>query len=189
MKKLIPLMLVVLCAAVGGMGGAALVKTGPVARIGPFYTSSAAWDSATALQPGGRVVYFIAADSEKIGDVVYISSVNHVSKSSTIANYNAIAGVVVGGARVNMQASIQASDVGTLVATANQRVIVLREGRTWVKADAADSLRAGARVQPSTTVAGATMNLATIDSLGRVFGKMITTGAASAVALAEINVR
>lgn len=191
MKRFIPLVLIVLCAAfVGGVGAIAVVKTGPVARLGPFYTSSAAWDSATGLQPGGRVIYFISADSEKIGDVVYISSVNHVSKSATIANYNAVAGVVVGGARVSMLASIQAADVGTLAATANQRVIVLRQGRTWVKADAADSLRAGALIQPSTTVAGAAMNKGSaLDSLYRVIGKMVTTGAASATALAEINVR
>lgn len=168
-----------------------VVTTANVQRVGPHFSSAARWDSVTGGQAGGLVVYALAADSEKIGDVVYWSSDNHVSKSATIADYNAIAGVVVGGARQSMRPSYVAADVGTLAATANQRIIILKEGRAWVANDTvAAGITAGTRIQPSIYVAGKVKAAASsIDSLARTFGRIVIGGAASTTVLADITVK
>lgn len=168
----------------------ATVTTRAVQRIGPFYTSTIAFDSTTGGQPGGDTRIYLATDSTKVGDAVYISAANTIAKSTTAANYNAVAGIVVGGTRTSMNASIVAADVGTLAATANQRVIVLRHGRTWVANDAGGTLSAGALIVPSVTTAGkVVVKPAAIDSLYRVIGKVPIGGSASTTVLAEINVR
>jgi hypothetical protein len=190
MKKIFSLTALVLCAALLGAGTAAVVTTSPVARLGPFYVSSAPWDSTTAGQPGGRVVFALAADSERIGNVVYYSANNAVSNSATLANYNAIAGVVVGGSRTNMAASRAAADVGTLAATANQRLIILKQGRTWIPVDTTTGgLAAGVLVMPSLVAGKAKAKSSVLDSLSRVYGKIVVGCAASATCLADINVK
>lgn len=189
MKKLKAGVLVLLVIATAAFTSV-VVTTANVQRIGPHYTSSAAWDSAAGNQAGGRVVYALAADSEKIGDVVYWSGNNAVSKSATLANYNAIAGVVVGGARQSMRPSYVAADVGTLAATANQRIIILKEGRAWVQNDTVTGgITAGTRIIPS-LVAGKIKAASTaIDSAGRVLGRIVVGGAASTTVLADVVVK
>jgi hypothetical protein len=189
MKKVFALAALVFCAGLLG-AGTAMVTLSPVAKLGPFFASSAPYDSATAGQPGGRVVFALAADSEKVGNVVYYSADNKVSVSGTLANYNTIAGVVVGGTRTSNRASRAAADVGTLAATANQQVIVLKQGRTWIPVDTATGgLAAGVTVMPSLITGKARAKPAYLDSLNRVYGKIVVGCAASATCLADINVR
>lgn len=187
MKKLLLLGLVIVATAFTS----AFVTVANVSRIGPHFTSTAAWDSVTGAQAGGRVEYALATDSVKIGDVVYWASANHVNKSTTLADYNAIAGVVVGGARQSMRTSYVSADVGTLAATAQQRVIILKAGRAWVANDTVVAgLSAGDRISPSIYVAGKVKAPTTaIDTAGRVFGRVVTAAAASATVLADINVK
>jgi len=189
MKRIKAVLLLGLMVAVSAF--TALVTTANVQRIGPHWTSSAAWDSAAGNQAGARVVYALAADSVKIGDVVYWSSGNHVNKSATLADYNTIAGVVVGGARQSMKTSYVAADVGTLAATANQRVVIAKEGRVWLANDTvAAGVAAGSRVSPSIYVAGKVKNPTTaIDTAGRVFGRFVMAGALSSTVLADIIVK
>jgi hypothetical protein len=177
-----------------GMGaGYALptLTTYPILRLTPFYTSNIAWVGSTGGQVGGRINFFIAADSLKIGDVVYITTLDSVTKSTTIANYNTIAGVVVGGTRSSSQASVASADVGTLCATAGQTVYVLKQGRTWMANDSmAAGITGGALVKPSIYNAGKIgLKGAALDSLNRVIGRAVFAAAASTTVLVDVNIK
>jgi len=144
-----------------------------VSRVGGYTTSSVAWDSATGAAVGGDARYYISADSEKVGSVVYLSGANAVSKSATLANYNAVAGVVVGGAKTNMLTDVGRADVGTLAAIANQRVWVVKCGRVWVVSDSAAAV--GTIVIPSVATAGRVhAKPALIDTNYRALGRVVT---------------
>ena len=165
-----------------------LATTVPVRVIGPFFTSTTAFDSATGAQWGCRVQYYIASDSVRIGQIVYHSGHNTVAASATLANYNKIAGVVVGGTRTNMQASVTVADTSTLAATANQRAIVCYSGRYWVL-DSAGGDGPGIVLRPSGTAGRAAAALAAIDSNSRNFGRVIDTIIGGKTGLVQINVR
>lgn len=164
-----------------------LVTTVGVRIVGPYFTSPVAFDSTSANQVGGRVQYYLAADSCRIGQVVYMSSKNNVKPSATVADYNAVVGVVVGGTRTSMQASIALADTSTLAATIGQRVIVLKQGRTWVLNSAA-GIGPGIQVIPTTTAGRMGARTTAIDSLRRIFGKMVDTAVSGKAALVDINV-
>lgn len=164
------------------------VTKASVTRIAGFYTSTVAWDSATGGAVGGSTQLYIAADSEKVGNVVYFSANNTVSKSATLANYNAIAGVVVGGASQNQQALTARADVGQLAATANKRVWVTKCGRAWMIADSA--VTAGNQVIPSVLTAGQLhAKPALIDTNNRTFGRVVLTAAAAGTTLVNVCVK
>lgn len=171
-----------------------LLTTVPVRVLGPFYTTPVAWDSTSSLQVGCHVQYYLSAtnDSPRIGQAVYVSAKNTVSHSATLANYNAIAGIVVGGTRTSMQASYVVGDTSTLVATTGQRVIVCDEGRAWVLVDTGPGVAPGLAVQPSTRAGMAgrlTTKAAPIDSLSRVFGRLVDTAIAGKAVLVQVRVR
>lgn len=166
------------------------VTTYPVARNIPFYTSNVAFDSTTGSQPGGFVRLAVADDSLKIGDVVYWSGQSAVTKSATLVKYDSLAGVVVGGTKQQLGASIAKADVGTLAAAPNERVWVLSQGRTWVPNDANGTLVTGSSVIPSNATAGAVeIRTTAIDTFYRVIGKVITGGLASTTVLISVNVK
>lgn len=165
-----------------------LATTVPVRYLGPFFTSPVAFDSATGAQFGGQVQYYIASDSVRIGQIVYHSGHNTVATSATLANYNKIAGVVVGGYRTNMQASVAVADTSTLAATANQRAIVMVRGRFWVL-DSAGGDGPGIVLRPSGTAGRAAAALAAIDSNSRNFGRVIDTIIGGRTGLVQINVK
>lgn len=170
------------------------LTTVPVRVLGPFYTTPVAWDSTSALQVGCHVQYYLSAsnDSARIGQIVYISAKNTVAHSATLANYNAIAGVVVGGTRTSMQASYVVGDTGTLVAVTGQKVIVCDEGRAWVLVDTGPGVAPGLMVQPSTRsgMGGRlTTKAAPIDSLFRTFGRLADTAIAGKAVLVNVRVR
>lgn len=190
MNKLKIGLLVGLVAVVSAFSASMLTTTQPVARNIAFWASNIAYDSATGGMPGGHVRFTLAADTLKVGDVVYWSGNNKVAKSATLVKYDSLAGVVVGGVRTSMAASVAAADVGTLAGTANQVVIVLRSGRTWVPNDANGALVAGGQIIPSNATAGAVETRTTaIDTFFRVIGKIVIGGNASTTVLAEINVK
>jgi hypothetical protein len=181
--------IVLMMAAVAALTAFATTKS--LIRIGPFYTSTIAYDTLTGGAVGGEVrIYQNGVDTLIVGDVVYLSAQNKVRKSSTLANYNTIVGVVVGGSKTNMLAISSSPAATDTAALANGKAIVLSRGRAYVRVDAAVALSPGALIQPSVTVAGkVTVKAAPLDSLFRVFGRMVDTGVVSTSALANINVR
>lgn len=166
------------------------VTTYPVARNIPFFTSNVAFDSATGKQPGGMVRLFVADDSLLIGDVVYSSAISAVTKSSTLASYNAIAGVVVGGTKQSLTGSVASADVGTLAAAPNERVWVLTQGRTWIMNDANATLAVGALVIPSDATAGRIeVKTTAIDTNYRTIGRVLVGGLVNVPVLVNVNIR
>lgn len=165
-----------------------LATTVQVRFIGPFTTSPIAFDSAAGAQIGGTTQFYNASDSVRIGQIVYHSGHNTVAASATLADYNKIAGIVVGGYRTNMQASVSVADTSTLAATANQKVIVLQRGRFWVL-DSAGGDGPGIIVRPSGTKGRAAAALAAIDSNSRNFGRVIDTIIGGKTGLIQINVK
>lgn len=188
---------VLLVAAVAAVAPS-ILATLPVKRDGAFFSSGILYDSLGSGSPGGQVRLFRVGynDSVFIGDVVYVAGDGMVSTSTTLAAYNAIAGVVVGGTRqTNMAATITAADVGSLAAyelntsSTPEHVWILKQGRTWVAADATDSIYFGEAVIPSASSTGQMRPRTTaIDTFHRVFGRVAKTGAASAVLPVDVNV-
>lgn len=127
--------------------------------VGPFYSTQQSYDSTAGGQVGGEVRIYnaAAADTLRIGDVVYESANNTAGKSATASNHEKVLGVVVGGRSTNMDCSLLSADVATIAALPNRPVIVLRRGRTYVRVDsitATDTVHAGERIKPSTLRAG-----------------------------------
>lgn len=160
-----------------------------VGRLPAFYTSQVQFDSLRGGHIGGHVLTYKCAATLKVGDVVYRSTSNTVNKSSTITNYNAIAGVVVGGTWKGFQAAIDSVNLGDTACVANGRAVVLNQGRTWVDLDAAGGVVPGGLLFPSTTTAGLVKAApAAIDTFLRTVGRAVDTGATSAIIQADINV-
>lgn len=165
----------------------------PIARFSPYYTSNAAWSVSSPGQAGGRVNTFTVgtADTLYFGDVVWLTGAgDSVHKSATLANYNTIAGVVVGGQRMSGGGGIARTDSGTMAGTAGQYVYVLKQGRAWVLNDANGTIAGGVSVIPSDATAGAVETRTTaIDTLFRTIGRVVVSTAASKFMLVDVNVR
>lgn len=110
----------------------------------------------TYAQPGGLVLRFKAAAALKIGDIVYVSALNTVAKSTTAANYQAMGGIVVGycsftrGQEYIWQSTTGA--IGVSTCAADDDVFVCISGVAWAVADAA--ITAYAKVGAGGTTAG-----------------------------------
>jgi hypothetical protein len=173
----------------------AMLATMSVTRFGPFFMPQTAFDSLTGGQPGGQVrVYIVGGttDTLLVGDVVYFSDTNKVTKSATLANYNRLAGVVVGGTRTDNRAAVTASEVGGSAGTSGQRVFVLKQGRTWIRSSQNAVIIAGKTVLPSDSIAGrfdTTLTAAVIDTQHRILGRTVIATAALGVGLIDVNVR
>ena len=163
-----------------------------VKTLGPYYNTTEKYDATTGGQAGGDVrIWKNGVDTLFVGDVVYVSANNTVRKSATLALYNTIAGVVVGGTKTSMSGVTSIPGATDTAALASQQVLVMTRGRTWVRVDTvAAGISAGAEIKPSIYVAGASAAKSTaIDSFYRAFGRMIDTGIASTRVLAYINVK
>lgn len=163
-------------------------------NAGVYFYSQANFDSATIGGVGGVVkVYQVdAADTERIGDIAFISSKNSVKHSATITDYNAIAGVVVGGTATSMQASYVVGDTSTIAGLPGQQVLVLERGRAWVLADTQAGFAPGNQVLASIKSGmGGRLNkrLTTIDTFFRIFGKTIDTTISGKAVLVDVRVR
>ncbi len=164
-----------------------------VQRIGPFYTTAAPFDSTNIGAVGGRVITFLAGDSEFVGSVVYVAAKNTTKLDTVLTHYNNTAGVVVGGSRNNMRGSTDSSDVGTLAAIAGQRVLVATQGRVWVTVDTVGTgIAPGTAVIPSNKqgmrgrVAARTT---VIDTFNRIIGRLVDTGVVNTKRLINLNVK
>lgn len=175
------------------VSGFTLFANTQVHLIGPFWRSSSSFDSLTALQVGGNVVIAIngeSTDSLRVGMVAFWSDTNKVSISATLADYNKIAGVVVGGASTEMQAKDAITDTSALAAVPGARVLILKQGRTWVLNDAAGAIAAGERVIPSDATQGRTEKITTaIDTNYRAIGKAVVGAAASKATLVDVVIK
>lgn len=127
--------------------------------VGPFFTTPMSFDSTNGGQVGGETRTYLAGATLVVGDVVYISGDNAVNKSTTLADHEKVAGVVIGGRSTAMRAKLDSTDLGTTAAVVNRPVIVLRFGRAWIRTGAVtglggDTVRAGIRCKPSTGTSG-----------------------------------
>jgi hypothetical protein len=173
----------------------ALVTTTAIQRLQPFIVMQTNWDTTATAGSGGVggiVKYYVAksTDTLKVCDLVAIDTLNAVTKSATLAAYNKLAGVVVGGRSTSMQASISSSDCGSTAALPNRPVIVLRTGRFWVQLDTTTGgVTAGGLLGPSAIAGKVRPKTSVIDSLYRVVGRSVLGGAISTTILAEISAR
>lgn len=176
---------VVLAVAGFGLFG---VKT-PARGVPIFYFASSGFDSLKAGGIGGEVKVYLADSTVRVGAPVFISSRGHVKGSATLADFNATAGVVVGGDSTGMQIPLTIADTGIVAAKQNNKVLVMVQGRYWVLDSALNSHSIGGQIRGSGTNQRAALKPAPLDSLNRVFGRVVdTTGTGSAV-LVQINVR
>lgn len=163
-----------------------------VQTIGPFYRSAAGFNTLMAGQAGGRVVYArTGTDSLRVGQVVYWSDTNKVATSTTLAAYNTIAGVVVGGELTGMEAQTAITDTSDLATGVSSTglAIVLTQGRTWVLNDANGAITIGQRIIPSNATAGrAEVITSAIDTNYRAIGKAVVGAASGTAILTDVNI-
>lgn len=103
---------------------------------------------------GGHIKKFLTASTLLIGDVVYLSALNTVAKSTTNANYAAFIGIVMGGQTFDPAETVasEAEQVGDTAAVDGQWVLVQIEGIGLVKSDGA--ILVGSLCMPDLSVAG-----------------------------------
>jgi hypothetical protein len=169
-----------------------IATTVPVKQIGPWYTASTTFDSLLGGQVGGEVKTYLAADTLRIGQVVYLSANNTAAKSATLANYNSLLGVVVGGQRVTSQGSVSVADTSTIAAIASQRVLVQSRGRAWVLFDTGAGLAPGTQLVPSVKsgMGGRAATRTTIiDTFYRVLGRAVDTVVSGKAVLINLSIK
>lgn len=163
-----------------------------VARIGPYFTTTSAFDSATGGAAGGMVRTYLSGDTEYVGNVVYLSAANTVSHSATLANYNKVMGIVVGGTKTNMRASGDSASVGDTASFIGGRVIVLVKGRAWVYLDTGAGIAPGTEILASAKAGMGgrlTGRTTAIDSFYRIVGEVVDSGVSGTKQLANIHSR
>ncbi len=167
----------------------AAYTTMPVTYFGPYFNSQRNFDSLTGGQDGGQIRTFLAFDSLAVGDYVYDTLVNKVARSATLLSYNTAAGIVVGGARTAMRPTVgnAGADVGTLAATANQRVLVAKCGRVWVRT--ADSVYAGITLIPGAVRGRLKRRTTAIDTFGRAAGRAVVPKDSGGLVLVDLICR
>lgn len=106
----------------------------------------------SGVDPGLLVVRFKAGSDLDVGDVVYLSDVDEVDKSTTAGDYATIVGIVVGGDATYGNIVQADEDIGTLAAKDGEWVIVACWG--VVKTFADDAIAAVGPVAAGTTTAG-----------------------------------
>lgn len=137
----------------------------------------------TPAEIGGGVVCMTAEVNLNVGDVVYLSSTagaGNVNKSLTPATtLDRIIGIVVGGDNTNMEVVQDDPLIGTLLAAAaTRRVLVAQIGIAKALSDAAIAT-VGLKVIDGTVTAG---RVAAGTTAGHVVGRALnTTGAAGVV--------
>ena len=197
MRKYLGLIaMVVSVAALTAFGTVKFAALTQIQRMsGSYWTPATNPDSLTGAGAGGRVHYAIAGttDTLRAGDVVYWADTNKVKRSATLADYNAIAGVVVGGALTGANFAYNASgDAGTQVAAPGQWVALCKTCRVWMRSSNNAAWISGRRVLPSDSLAGrldTTLTAAVIDSQWRAVGRTVSAAAAVGAVLVDVNIK
>ena len=187
--------MVVAVAALTAFGTANFALTQIQRMSASYWSPATAPDSLTGAGAGGRFHYAIVGttDTLKAGDVVYWADTNKVKKSATLANYNEIAGVVIGGAITGSAKAYNASgDVGTNVAAPGQVVLICKTCRVWMRSSNNAAWISGRRLLPSDSIAGrvdTALTAAVIDSMHRFVGRSVSAASALGVVLVDVNIR
>jgi hypothetical protein len=187
--------MVVAVAALTAFGTANFALTQIQRMSASYWTPATNPDSLTGAGAGGKFHYAIVGttDTLKAGDVVYWADTNKVKKSATLANYNEIAGVVIGGAITGSAKAYNASgDVGTNVAAPGQVVLICKTCRVWMRSSNNAAWLSGRRVLPSDSIAGrldTALTAAVIDSLHRTVGRTVSAASALGVVLVDVNIK
>lgn len=179
----------------GARASSFMVTTTGVKNLGTWITVGQCADTLTnapSCGVGGFVKYFVAksTDTLSIGDLVVIDTNNVVTKTATLASFNKVAGVVVGGRTVGMGGSIVAADVGSRAALPNRPVLICTLCRTWVALDTTTGgVTAGGLLGPSAIAGKVRPKTLVLDSLYRVIGRAVNGGAISTSILADVRVK
>lgn len=119
----------------------------------PYLSNSE--DTSVALGLGGNCIRAVAHETLKIGDVVFWTVGGRVGKSLESALYSArLAGVIVGGASTNYEATNDSLMFGDNTSVAGEHVIVQVRGIVNCIADATTVIRAGDPITAGRTTAG-----------------------------------
>ncbi len=173
-------------------GFIAFATTSPIRQVGPWYTAGTAFDSTSAGQVGGQTRTYLAADTLRVGQVVYLSAKNTAAKSATLANYNTVLGIVCGGIRISGGCSTAVADTFALAATANQKVYVCDDCRVWALVDTAAGTSPGTQLIPSArSNMGGRLGPRTtaIDSQSRIVGRAVDTVVSGKAVLVNVRIK
>ncbi len=192
LRRFLPVVLMMVATAF--ITAATMITTtySQVQTLGPYFNSKVKYSATTGGQAGGEVrIVKNGVDTLIVGDVVYYTTDNVVRKSTTLTDYNHIAGVVVGGTKTSMAGATTIPLSTDTAATAGQQVLILTTGRAWVRIDTMGApVVPGALITPSIYVAGKVkVALAVPDSFNRIIGRLIDTGHTSTQVLAHVNIK
>lgn len=183
--------LLALVVAVSAMTTASLAVVGVYRIPTGFMTPVTTWDSTSGGQAGGLVFQVLAGSNEtlKVGDLTYWKANNSVGKSATLADYNAVAGVIVGGQSLSGSgvANDSASVGTTACAGTGKKCWLLVRGRAWMKT--ADSVYFGSQLIIGAVAGTVKRRAASLDSLNRIFGKANFTIDSGKKVAVNVNVR
>ncbi len=164
----------------------------PLTRLGTYWTTVQSYDSTGGAMVGAEALIYNSGDSSWIGDLVYISAKNQVKHDTILANYSKVAGVVIGGQRTAMQTYADSASVGTLAATAGQKVILAVRGRVWMTMDTTAGIAPGTLVVPSDRqgMRGRFKGKTTIvDTAYRVIGRLPDSGVTNTKRLVNLSIK
>lgn len=127
---------------------------------------------------GGLVAKFTSVLALKIGDAVYVSAANSVTKDTVAGSRLKRAGIVVGGDLTNGEVVTEGDTarVGTVCSTAvTGYVLVCYSGIAYAMTGAA-AIAAGAQVMFDATVAGQVLSATPTTDAGKIVGLAFQAG-------------
>lgn len=134
--------------------------------------------------PGGVVLAYKAGAALNVGDIVYLSAAHTVNKSADVADYVAVAGVVVGGAKTNYEVVQDDQDIGEQAAATGELVLVGVLGKFKVVSD--DAITLGNKLTSGGTTAGrAAVGTITTDLAAGQSGSLVGMALEDAAGAAE----
>jgi hypothetical protein len=140
----------------------------------PFIHASVDDDSRAKV--GGTVVQFKAGEALLLGDCVYLSAADTVSKSTTTSDHAAVVGIVVGGANTNDEVVDDSTLYGvSTAADADEDVLVLISGIAYVLPDATDA--AGSLIIPDDATTAGQVEAGTTAT--KIIGMLLDTPSAA----------
>lgn len=146
-------------------------------------------DDGGSLKPGGHVVEAKGAVALNVGDAVFVSAVDTVTKDSVATNHKNRIGIVVGGTRTDMRVLSGSDAVGLAACAINEQVLVQIDGIAWGVADTA-TVAVGDKLKLGTTTAGRLLDGSdTTDAVAGITGSIVAQAlTASAAAGDKIKV-
>lgn len=131
---------------------------------------------------GGLASKFTGTVALLVGDAVFASADNAVSKSTVAGDRLKRVGIVVGGDNYGDREAVASDDIGDAAAGAAGEVLVCYSGIAW-GINGAGTITAGEQVMFSAATAGRLITATPATDAGKILGVALTTTAVAGAAV------